>query len=69
MTSLEEINLETPKEFDFPFPPYEIQKKFMEKLYFALEQKKLGIFESPTGTVSNKPFNFLDVNIFLGQIS
>lgn len=51
MTSIEETNLEIPKEFDFPFTPYNIQKKFMEKLYFALEHKKFGIFESPTGTV------------------
>ncbi|XP_044729931.1 ATP-dependent DNA helicase DDX11 [Chrysoperla carnea] len=38
------------KEFDFPFPPYDIQKQFMNSLYNALETNKLGIFESPTGT-------------------
>ncbi|KAJ8943644.1 hypothetical protein NQ318_005646 [Aromia moschata] len=42
--------METPEYFDFPFPPYEIQQNFMKNLYLALETKKLGIFESPTGT-------------------
>lgn len=36
--------------FGFPFPPYDIQKDFMEELYNVLEQGKVGIFESPTGT-------------------
>lgn len=45
--------LQIPDEFDFPFPPYDIQLQFMQKLYFALENRKLGIFESPTGTVGN----------------
>lgn len=38
--------------FPFPFPPYPIQKAFMTKLYQVLEAGKIGIFESPTGTVS-----------------
>ena len=37
--------------FPFPFPPYPIQKDFMEELYKVLEAGKIGIFESPTGTV------------------
>lgn len=36
--------------FPFPFTPYDIQEKFMSQLYQALEQSKIGIFESPTGT-------------------
>ncbi|KAL7870974.1 hypothetical protein SRHO_G00084710 [Serrasalmus rhombeus] len=36
--------------FPFPFKPYPIQERFMEALYAALEQRKVGIFESPTGT-------------------
>ncbi|KAG1684732.1 ATP-dependent DNA helicase DDX11 [Nymphon striatum] len=36
--------------FSFPFKPYGIQLQFMEALHEALEEKKLGIFESPTGT-------------------
>ncbi|XP_075971830.1 ATP-dependent DNA helicase DDX11 [Anticarsia gemmatalis] len=36
--------------FPFPFKPYDIQEKFMRELYVTLEQEKLGIFESPTGT-------------------
>ncbi|KPP60932.1 hypothetical protein Z043_121022 [Scleropages formosus] len=36
--------------FRFPFEPYTIQKEFMEALYRTLEDSKIGIFESPTGT-------------------
>ncbi|TSL75307.1 ATP-dependent DNA helicase DDX11 [Bagarius yarrelli] len=36
--------------FPFPFNPYPIQERFMEALYIVLEQGKVGIFESPTGT-------------------
>ncbi|CAB3257841.1 unnamed protein product [Arctia plantaginis] len=36
--------------FPFPFKPYDIQEKFMKQLYVTLENQKLGIFESPTGT-------------------
>lgn len=43
--------LKPPNEFPFPFPPYNIQKDFMKNLYAVLEERKLGIFESPTGTV------------------
>lgn len=38
--------------FLFPFKPYAIQERFMEALYAVLEEGKVGIFESPTGTVS-----------------
>jgi len=42
-----------PSEFPFPYAqPYEIQLNFMKALYKTLELKKIGIFESPTGTVS-----------------
>lgn len=56
MTSLhgaEEDILDPPEdaEFKFPFTPYPIQKDFMRALFTALEGRKLGIFESPTGTV------------------
>eukprot|EP00794_Sanderia_malayensis_P007331 gene7330-8151_t len=39
-----------PGYFSFPFVPYDIQEQFMKQLYTAIEQKKIGIFESPTGT-------------------
>ena len=42
-------------QIEFPFPysrPYDIQLKFMQSMYKTLELKKIGIFESPTGTVS-----------------
>ncbi|XP_043943552.1 ATP-dependent DNA helicase DDX11 [Protopterus annectens] len=36
--------------FPFPYKPYSIQEDFMEALYNVLEDGKIGIFESPTGT-------------------
>lgn len=36
----------------FPFEPYEVQKQLMLKIYNTLERGGVGIFESPTGTVS-----------------
>lgn len=45
-------SLQTPEKFDFPFEPYTIQHEFMRQLYKVIEHQKLGIFESPTGTVS-----------------
>ncbi|OAD58660.1 ATP-dependent RNA helicase CHL1 [Eufriesea mexicana] len=42
--------MQTIEEFPFPFSPYSIQKQFMKELYKCLENAKLGIFESPTGT-------------------
>ena len=38
-----------PDKFPFPFEPYEIQKDFMQALYKCIENKQVGIFESPTG--------------------
>ncbi|KAB7500238.1 putative ATP-dependent DNA helicase DDX11 [Armadillidium nasatum] len=38
------------KKFSFPFIPYLSQENFMQALFHALEEEKLGIFESPTGT-------------------
>lgn len=49
---MEEHALQPPDEFPFPFQPYSIQEDFMHALYVTLERGKLGIFESPTGTVS-----------------
>uniref|UniRef100_A0A3Q2Y8N9 DEAD/H (Asp-Glu-Ala-Asp/His) box helicase 11 n=1 Tax=Hippocampus comes TaxID=109280 RepID=A0A3Q2Y8N9_HIPCM len=37
-------------QFPFPYQPYTIQEEFMRCLYSALDQGKVGIFESPTGT-------------------
>lgn len=37
--------------FGFPFPPYDIQVQFMEKLYETIDKGHVGIYESPTGTV------------------
>ncbi|NWX35340.1 DDX11 helicase, partial [Notiomystis cincta] len=40
--------------FLFPYTPYRIQEQFMEALYGALEAGRVGIFESPTGTVRRR---------------
>jgi len=48
---LEDTPLKIPEEFSFPFQPYQIQVDFMKALFSALDNKRLGIFESPTGTV------------------
>lgn len=37
-------------DFCHPFRPYDIQLQFMRDLYQILEDGKVGIFESPTGT-------------------
>ncbi|XP_061677996.1 ATP-dependent DNA helicase DDX11 isoform X2 [Syngnathoides biaculeatus] len=37
-------------QFPFPYQAYTIQEDFMRSLYTALDQGKVGIFESPTGT-------------------
>lgn len=39
-----------PEIFPFPFEPYGIQDQFMRALYTVIENRKIGIFESPTGT-------------------
>jgi hypothetical protein len=42
----------------FAFPPgrvpYDIQRALMARLYTAMRRKAVGVFESPTGTVSGQ---------------
>ncbi|KAJ5118549.1 hypothetical protein N7526_010186 [Penicillium atrosanguineum] len=38
------------QDFHHPFTPYEIQLQFMRALYGSLEDGKVAVFESPTGT-------------------
>ena len=40
------------RDFHHPYTPYAIQLQFMNAVYDALEDGCVGIFESPTGTVS-----------------
>ena len=42
----------TTKDFHHPYTPYAIQEIFMSTVYQVLEEGKIGILESPTGTVS-----------------
>lgn len=37
-------------DFCHPFRPYDIQLQFMKDLYKVIDDGKVGIFESPTGT-------------------
>ncbi|KAL4882341.1 helicase C-terminal domain-containing protein [Aspergillus karnatakaensis] len=38
------------EDFHHPYSPYDIQLQFMRSLYTSLEEGKVAIFESPTGT-------------------
>lgn len=38
------------KDYHHPFQPYDIQQQFMDAMYRCIEDGKVGIFESPTGT-------------------
>ncbi|CAE6498574.1 unnamed protein product [Rhizoctonia solani] len=45
------LHLPTPDSFPaFPFQPYNIQLELMRSLYTALEDRKVAVLESPTGT-------------------
>jgi hypothetical protein len=44
-------------DFHHPYTPYAIQEEFMSTVYQVLEEGKVGILESPTGTVSH-PLNY-----------
>ena len=47
------LKLPTPDDFAaFPFKPYDIQLDLMRQVFSAIEDKKVAIMESPTGTVS-----------------
>jgi chromosome transmission fidelity protein 1 len=43
-------NANTERDFHHPYEPYDIQTQFMNAVYDCLEDGKVGIFESPTGT-------------------
>lgn len=45
-------NDNAPPAIPFPFEPYEVQTQLMRKIYDTLENGRIGVFESPTGTVS-----------------
>ncbi|KAG9528532.1 ATP-dependent RNA helicase CHL1, partial [Aureobasidium melanogenum] len=42
--------MEGSEKFHHPYEPYDIQLQFIRALYDCIEQGKIGIFESPTGT-------------------
>ncbi|KAI4756681.1 DNA repair helicase [Aureobasidium sp. EXF-3400] len=42
--------MEGAEKFHHPYEPYDIQLQFMRALYDCIEQGKIGVFESPTGT-------------------
>lgn len=47
------LTLATPTSFPaFPFHPYDIQLSLMRHLYENIENRRVTVVESPTGTVS-----------------
>lgn len=62
-----------PLDFQFPYTPYPIQNEFMAALYETLSAGKIGIFESPTGTVRSRStprsINLEDSQRNAGQIA
>jgi hypothetical protein len=42
------------RDFHHPYTPYAIQETFMSTVYQVLDEGKIGILESPTGTVSGR---------------
>lgn len=42
--------------FPHPYTPYDIQHQLMTRMYTAIKRKHVGVFESPTGTVSSAVF-------------
>ena len=44
--------VEKSHDFHHPYTPYDIQVTFMETVYKVLDEGKVGILESQTGTVS-----------------
>jgi chromosome transmission fidelity protein 1 len=38
------------RDYHHPYEPYDIQTQFMDAVYTCLEEGKVGVFESPTGT-------------------
>ncbi|KAL4783948.1 helicase C-terminal domain-containing protein [Aspergillus varians] len=49
-SSLADMEPAKAQSFHHPYSPYEIQLQFMQALYTCLEEGKVAIFESPTGT-------------------
>ena len=50
-----ELKIQTPDHFvAFPFTPYDIQFQLMQHVFSSIEDKKVAIMESPTGTVSKR---------------
>lgn len=48
----ESLPLVAPDSFSFPYPtPYAIQRDLMQTVFAAIEQSKIAIVQSPTGTV------------------
>ena len=41
------------KDFHHPYQPYDIQVEFMNAVYECIQHGRIGIFESPTGTLND----------------
>jgi hypothetical protein len=54
----ERVGAEIQRDFHHPYTPYDIQETFMSTVYQVLDESKVGILESPTGTVCLFSFQF-----------
>lgn len=50
MDAVGQDNIDTEREFSFPYRPYSIQNDLMNAIYNAVSRRRIGFFESPTGT-------------------
>lgn len=53
------------RDFHHPYTPYSIQEAFMSTVYQVLDEGKIGILESPTGTVSGSLISSRDYMLLL----
>jgi hypothetical protein len=63
----EHVGAEIQRDFHHPYTPYDIQETFMSTVYQVLDESKVGILESPTGTVSLFSFQFPVTLKFMGR--
>ncbi len=63
------LRLPTPTEFPaFPFKPYDIQSDLMRQVYDSIEDHKVAIMESPTGTVRVFIYDPLDGSLTMHRV-
>jgi hypothetical protein len=51
--------------FPMPFQPYRVQQALMQQLWDAIQERQIGVFESPTGTVRSWLWSKLEATLRL----